>query len=100
MIHCKNITLKQCKQRGLCNEFWLSFYRTVVLAMNVLQSFETLVLGMSLMIATSLENINSPEEKMQTCPLIQCAVPGINGLPSRDGRDGPKGEKGDKGTIL
>ncbi|XP_040558152.1 mannose-binding lectin isoform X1 [Gallus gallus] len=62
--------------------------------------FSALLLCLSLMMATSLLTTDKPEEKMYSCPIIQCSAPAVNGLPGRDGRDGPKGEKGDPGEGL
>lgn len=66
--------------------------------MTILQPFSALLLCLSLMMATSSLTTDKPEEKMYSCPIIQCSAPAVNGLPGRDGRDGPKGEKGDPGT--
>ncbi|NXC50595.1 MBL protein, partial [Penelope pileata] len=68
--------------------------------MALLQPFSALVLWLPLMMATSSLNTEKPEEKMYSCPVIQCSAPAVNGLPGRDGRDGPKGEKGDPGEGL
>ncbi|NXL85623.1 MBL protein, partial [Alectura lathami] len=68
--------------------------------MTLLQPYCTLVLWTLLMMATSSVNTDIPEEKMYSCPIIQCSAPAVNGLPGRDGRDGPKGEKGDPGEGL
>uniref|UniRef100_A0A663F1K7 Mannose binding lectin 2 n=1 Tax=Aquila chrysaetos chrysaetos TaxID=223781 RepID=A0A663F1K7_AQUCH len=48
---------------------------------------------------STLEN-DIPEEKVYSCPVIQCSAPAVNGLPGRDGRDAPKGEKQEPGTEL
>ncbi|XP_003207822.1 mannose-binding protein isoform X1 [Meleagris gallopavo] len=68
--------------------------------MTILQPFSALLLCLSLMMATSSLTTDKPEEKMYSCPIIQCSAPAVNGLPGRDGRDGPKGEKGDPGEGL
>lgn len=35
-----------------------------------------------------------------TCPVMACSCPGLNGFPGKDGRDGAKGEKGEPGQGL
>ncbi|KAM6306355.1 pulmonary surfactant-associated protein D [Aegotheles albertisi] len=66
---------------------------------NVLP-FNALVLWLSLLMVTSSVNTDTPEEKIYSCPVIQCSAPAVHGLPGRDGRDGPKGEKGEPGEGL
>ncbi|XP_015721592.1 mannose-binding protein [Coturnix japonica] len=68
--------------------------------MTLLQPLSAILLCLSLMMATSSLSTEKPEEKMYSCPIIQCSAPAVNGLPGRDGRDGPKGEKGDPGEGL
>nr|XP_025043928.1 mannose-binding protein-like [Pelodiscus sinensis] len=68
--------------------------------MHLRQLLKALALAMALVMASGVD-VNKHEEKMSTCPVIQCCAPGTNGLPGRDGRDGregPKGEKGDQGA--
>ncbi|KAM6091425.1 mannose-binding protein-like [Theristicus caerulescens] len=65
--------------------------------------FNALVLWLSLLMVISSVNTDKPEEKIYSCPVIQCSAPAVNGLPGRegrDGRDGPKGEKGEPVLIL
>ncbi|KAK4821124.1 hypothetical protein QYF61_013510 [Mycteria americana] len=66
--------------------------RSVDLAMTLFQPFNASVLWLSLLMVISSVNRDKPEEKMYSCPVIQCSAPAVNGLPGRDGRDGPKGE--------
>ncbi|KAG8523055.1 Mannose-binding protein C, partial [Galemys pyrenaicus] len=40
------------------------------------------------------------ENVPQTCPVMACGPPGINGFPGKDGHDGAKGEKGEPGESL
>ncbi|NXX12217.1 MBL protein, partial [Podargus strigoides] len=68
--------------------------------MTLLQPFSALVLWLSLLMVPSSVNTDRPEEKIYSCPVIQCSAPAVNGLPGRDGRDGPKGEKGEPGEGL
>ncbi|NXJ05511.1 MBL protein, partial [Odontophorus gujanensis] len=68
--------------------------------MTLLQPFSALLLCLSVMMAKSSVGTDKTEEKMYSCPIIQCSAPAVNGLPGRDGRDGPKGEKGDPGEGL
>ncbi|KAM9281988.1 LOW QUALITY PROTEIN: mannose-binding protein-like [Cariama cristata] len=60
--------------------------------MTLLQSFNALVLWLSLLIVTSSVNTDKPEKKIYSCPVIQCSAPAVNGLPGRGGRDGSKGK--------
>ncbi|NXJ41051.1 MBL protein, partial [Ciconia maguari] len=60
--------------------------------MTLLQPFNASVLWLSLLMVVSSVNRDKPEEKMYSCPVIQCSAPAVSGLPGRDGRDGPKGE--------
>ncbi|XP_030309417.1 pulmonary surfactant-associated protein D isoform X3 [Calypte anna] len=62
--------------------------------------FSALILWISLLMVTSSVNPDKPEEKIYSCPVIQCSAPAVHGLPGRDGRDGPKGEKGEPGEGL
>ncbi|KAM9379763.1 pulmonary surfactant-associated protein D [Phaethornis superciliosus] len=62
--------------------------------------FSALVLWISLLMVTSSVNSDKSEEKIYSCPVIQCSAPTVHGLPGRDGRDGPKGEKGEPGEGL
>ncbi|NXG58981.1 MBL protein, partial [Hemiprocne comata] len=68
--------------------------------MPLLQPFSALVLWLSLLMVTSSTNTDKPEEKIYSCPVIQCSAPAVHVLPGRDGRDGPKGEKGEPGEGL
>ncbi|XP_072726757.1 mannose-binding protein-like [Ciconia boyciana] len=68
--------------------------------MTLLQPLNASVLWLSLLMVISSVNRDKPEEKMYSCPVIQCSAPAVNGLPGRDGRDGPKGEKGNVGEGL
>ncbi|KAM6067572.1 LOW QUALITY PROTEIN: mannose-binding protein-like [Chlamydotis macqueenii] len=63
--------------------------------MTLLQPFNALVLWLSLLMVTSSINTDKPEEKIYSCPVIQCSAPAVSGLPGRDGRDG-QGEKGER----
>ncbi|KAM6265358.1 LOW QUALITY PROTEIN: pulmonary surfactant-associated protein D [Spheniscus humboldti] len=74
-------------------------HRSVDLAMTLLQPLNALVLWLSLLMVTSSVNTDKPEEKIYSCPVIQCSAPAVNGLPGRDGRDGPKGERGEPGGL-
>lgn len=40
------------------------------------------------------------EGAQNTCPVVACSSPGLNGFPGKDGRDGAKGEKGEPGQGL
>ncbi|KFQ24173.1 Mannose-binding protein C, partial [Mesitornis unicolor] len=64
---------------------------------TLLQSFNALVLWLSLLMVTGSVNTYNPEQKIYSCPLIQCSALAVNGLPVRAGRDGHKGEKGQSG---
>ncbi|NWQ95423.1 MBL protein, partial [Burhinus bistriatus] len=62
--------------------------------MTFLQPFNALELWLSLLMVISSVNTDNPEEKIYSCPVIQCTAPAVNGLPGRDGRDDPRvGEK-------
>uniref|UniRef100_K7FW02 C-type lectin domain-containing protein n=1 Tax=Pelodiscus sinensis TaxID=13735 RepID=K7FW02_PELSI len=69
-----------------------SFYSSFVLLLKAL------ALAMALVMASGVD-VNKHEEKMSTCPVIQCCAPGTNGLPGRDGRDGREGPKGENQTL-
>ncbi|NXN72684.1 MBL protein, partial [Himantopus himantopus] len=82
-------------------------------------AFQCLVLWLPLLMVLSSVNTDKPEEKIYSCPVIQCSAPAVNGLPGRDdpkeglrdlqgfpgklglpginGDLGPQGEKGEKG---
>ncbi|XP_078499060.1 mannose-binding protein C-like isoform X1 [Lissotriton helveticus] len=66
--------------------------------MFLLQPFNLLVLGLSWMLVSSTDTATC-EEITNTCAVISCPTPGINGLPGRDGRDGKEGPRGEKGEI-
>jgi mannose-binding lectin len=38
------------------------------------------------------------EGVQNSCPVVTCSSPGLNGFPGKDGRDGAKGEKGEPGV--
>ncbi|EDL41705.1 mannose-binding protein C isoform X1 [Mus musculus] len=40
------------------------------------------------------------EGVQNSCPVVTCSSPGLNGFPGKDGRDGAKGEKGEPGQGL
>ncbi|KAM6130248.1 LOW QUALITY PROTEIN: pulmonary surfactant-associated protein D [Phoenicopterus ruber ruber] len=63
--------------------------------MTLLQPFNAWELCLSLLMVTSSVNADKPEEKIYSCPVIQCSAPAGSGLPGRGGRGGPKGEKGE-----
>ncbi|NXJ75843.1 MBL protein, partial [Trogon melanurus] len=68
--------------------------------MTLLQPSNAFILWLSLLMVPSSVNMDKPEEKTYSCPVIQCSAPAVIGLPGRDGRDGPKGEKGEPGEEL
>ncbi|XP_009812832.2 mannose-binding protein [Gavia stellata] len=57
--------------------------------------FNALELWLSLLMVVSSVNTDKPEEKIYSCPVIQCSAPAVNGLPGKDGR----GEKGEPGGL-
>ncbi|NXW19004.1 MBL protein, partial [Circaetus pectoralis] len=70
--------------------------------MTLLQPSSALVLWLSLLMVTRCVVLvpDKPEEKVYSCPVIQCRAAAVNGLPGRDGRDAPKGEKEEPGEEL
>ncbi|XP_072851150.2 mannose-binding protein C isoform X1 [Pogona vitticeps] len=66
-------------------------------AMHLLRLYAALLLGTSLSLAAVSETSRFDSN---TCTVVACSTPGLNGLPGRDGKDGTKGEKGDPGVAV
>ena len=74
----------------------LDFFYTKVRTMSLFPSLHLLLLIVMTASHTETENC---EDIQNTCLVISCNSPGINGLPGKDGHDGAKGEKGAPGTV-
>uniref|UniRef100_A0A8D1EFN0 Mannose-binding protein C n=1 Tax=Sus scrofa TaxID=9823 RepID=A0A8D1EFN0_PIG len=62
--------------------------------------FPSLHLLLLIVMTASHTETEKCEDIQNTCLVISCNSPGINGLPGKDGHDGAKGEKGEPGQGL
>uniref|UniRef100_A0A8D1Z900 Mannose-binding protein C n=1 Tax=Sus scrofa TaxID=9823 RepID=A0A8D1Z900_PIG len=62
--------------------------------------FPSLHLLLLIVMTASHTETENCEDIQNTCLVISCDSPGINGLPGKDGHDGAKGEKGEPGQGL
>uniref|UniRef100_A0A8D1LWB5 Mannose-binding protein C n=2 Tax=Sus scrofa TaxID=9823 RepID=A0A8D1LWB5_PIG len=62
--------------------------------------FPSLHLLLLIVMTASHTETENCEDIQNTCLVISCNSPGINGLPGKDGHDGAKGEKGEPGQGL
>ena len=69
-----------------------AFSLTKVTTMLLFPSF----LILSVVAASHAETLATGDVQ-NTCSVIACGSPGLNGFPGKDGHDGAKGEKGEPG---